>query len=250
MSGQPLLGATADVKAPGSTSGWKASVALTLSVLAVGAICYPQGRIQDVSNSNLQLDATELIGRNTSTAFRGQRDTSMDTGRDALKSITSTAATDGPTEIPPDVVKEAVRDFTGIQGGARCVAAFLFDRDASRACESANPALVSAVTVVLSLYVLFFFAPFYMFPEAAVALYAWLTFPTLQKAIMVSPKDENVPNTMRMGLLVTALVAFISRLFTLWKERNEPIAAGRQSSMLWSLVIGFIIYIIFNFLSA
>jgi len=58
------------------------------------------------------------------------------------------------------------------------------------------------------------------------------------------------PDTMRMGLLITALLAVFSRFWTLWKERNEPIATGRQSSMLVSLVIGFVIYMILNFLSA
>jgi len=82
-----------------------------------------------------------------------------------------------------------------------------------------------------------------------VAFAAWKIFPMLEKAIVDSPKDKDVPDTMRMGLLLTALVAVLSRLFTLWKERNEPIAAGRQSSMLISLVVGFVIYMIFNFLS-
>jgi hypothetical protein len=178
------------------------------------------------------LTATELIGR--------------DTSKDASAAI----ETHGPTEIPPDVLKEAVRDFNGLEGGLRCVAAFLFDRDAPSACETASPTLVAAVTVVLSLYVLFFFAPFYMFPEAAVALCAWKLFPMLEEAIMVSPKDKNVPDTMREALMITAVVAVFSRFSTLWKERNEPIAVGRQSSMLVSLVVGFVIYMILNFLSA
>jgi hypothetical protein len=242
MIDEPLLGASADAKAFGSrftSAGCKAGVALTI-LLSMGAICSPRGRIQHVPSSTLQLSAAERIGREKLQNVSG-RNTSFD--------IMSTLVTEGPTEIPPDVLKEAIRDVTGLEGGARCVAAFLFDRAASSACASASPTVVTAVTVVLSLYVLFFFPPFYMFPEAAVAFAAWKIFPMLEKAIVDSPKDKDVPDTMRMGLLLTALVAVLSRLFTLWKERNEPIAAGRQSSMLISLVVGFVIYMIFNFLS-
>jgi hypothetical protein len=273
MIDEPLLGAPADVKACGHRSAaFKASVALTLSVLAVGSICYPQGRNPDVAKSSLRPDATdiggrdtsldlmsartvsnsslglhqaELIGRDTSKKFMGRLNTSKDAG---LEDLTSAAST-GPTEIPPDVLKEAVRDFTGLEGGARCVAAFLFDRGASSACAAASPTLVAAVTVVLSIYVLFFFAPFYMFPEAAVALGLWKVFPILEEAIVVSTKDKSVFDTMRLGLLLTALVAVLSRFLTLWKERNEPIATGRQSSMLISLIVGFVLYVILNYLS-
>jgi uncharacterized membrane-anchored protein len=97
--------------------------------------------------------------------------------------------------------------------------------------------------------VLFFFAPFYMFPEAAVALGLWKVFPILEEAIVVSTKDKSVFDTMRLGLLLTALVAVLSRFLTLWKERNEPIATGRQSSMLISLIVGFVLYVILNYLS-
>ena len=58
-------------------------------------------------------------------------------------------------------------------------------------------AVAQAVTVVLSIYVLFFFAPFYMFPEPAIALGAWKLYPLLEKDIMASPKDTDVPDAMR-----------------------------------------------------
>jgi hypothetical protein len=203
--------------------------------------------MQQVPNSSIQLDVTKVGGRDTMQEFMS-RNTSM--AKEATREATeATSVATKPTEIPPDVLKEAVRDLTGLEGATRCVAAFLFDREASSVCAEASPALVAALTVVLSLYVLFFFAPFYMFPEAVVALGAWKLFPTLEDSIMVSLKDKSVPDTMRMGLLLTTLVAFVSRLLTLWKERNEQIAAGRQSSMLVSLVVGFVLYMIFNFVS-
>jgi hypothetical protein len=289
MIAQPLLGTEADVKATGSRSvpaGYKAVAALALCVVFVGAIRCPPDRIQQVPNSNLELDATDSGGRDklqnfmsgptqkippgangetrgvtdsslpletTNLASRAAKnstrsETSKDAGRDTSKEDTSVPTK--PTEIPPDVLKEAIRDITGLEGAARCVGAFLFDREASSACASANPELVAGLTVVLSLYVLFFFAPFYMFPEACVALSAWKLFPTLEEAIMALPKDRNVPDTMRTSLLLTALVAVISRCLTLWKERNEPCAAGRQSSMLTSLVVGFVLYMLLNYFSA
>jgi hypothetical protein len=229
MISEPLLGLPSDVKAPGSRSisaGSKAGVALALCFLCLGA----------ATTSNVKLEVTDRGGRDTTLEFMSRNATVL-------------AITTKPTEIPPDVLKEAVRDLNGLEGATRCVAGFLFDRDASSACAAASPALVAALTIVLSLYVLFGFAPFYMFPEAAVAFGAWKLFPMLEEAILDSHTDKNVPDTMRMGLLVTALVAFFSRLFTLWKERNEQIATGRQSSMLVSLVVGFVLYMIFNFVS-
>ena len=55
--------------------------------------------------------------------------------------------------------------------------------------------------------------------------------------------------SLRMALLITAVVAFVSRLFTLWTERNEKIAIGRQGSMLYSLVVAAVLYIILNYLT-
>jgi hypothetical protein len=109
--------------------------------------------------------------------------------------------------------------------------------------------LVGGVTVVLSLYVLFGFAPFYLFPEACVALGAWKIFPLLEEALMVSVKDKHDLDKMRMGLLITAGVAVIARLFILFNERNAKHAVGRTNNMLWSLVVAVILYIILNFLS-
>jgi hypothetical protein len=191
---------------------------------------------------------TELIGSETSKDFMGRRNAS-NTDTNPSKDIKRLPVT-RPTEIPPDVLKKAIKDFSGLQGGVRCVAAFVFDRDASSACETADPTLVAAVTVVLSLYVLFFFAPFYMFPEAAIALGAWKLYPLLEKDIMASPKDTDVPDAMREALFLSALLGFVSRCFTLWNERNEAKAAGRQSSMLVSIIMGFVIFVIFNVLSA
>merc|ERR1719324_2142423 len=201
MMQQPLLGSPADLKADRSTStACKATVCFTLCVLSVGAVCYPQGRIQEdsaaIPMSVLTTQkTTELIGSETSKDFMGRR-------------------------------------------------------NASSACETANPTLVAAVTVVLSLYVLFFFAPFYMFPEAAIALGAWKLYPLLEKDIMASPKDTDVPDAMREALFLTMLLGFVSRCFTLWTERNEAKAAGRQSSMLWSIIVGFVIFVVFNVVSA
>jgi hypothetical protein len=149
-----------------------------------------------------------------------------------------------------EVLKEVKRDLTGIGGAATCLAAFVFDREASTACARASPVLVEAGTFVLSIYVLFGFAPFYLFPQAATAIGAWKVFPMLESAIMVSPKNEEVSEKMRMALLITAVVAFVSRLFTLWTGRNEKIAIGRQGSMLTSLVVFVIIYLIFNNITA
>jgi hypothetical protein len=266
MSAQPFLGTPADVKAPQSRSisvGGKATVALALCILSVGAISYPQRQIQHVHEAAVG----ELWqSRNTLKDF-SNRNTSQDTSKDVSHSTAEESKSapksdsapksesapksdrSDPTEIPPDVLKAAIRDITGLEGAARCIAAFLFDREVSSTCEAANPTLVAALTVVLSLYVLFFFAPFYMFPEAAVALGVWKLFPTLEKTIMVSAKDTNVLDTMRLGLLITFLVGAISRLCTLWKERNEQHAVGRQSSMLISIVVGFVLYFILSFLS-
>jgi hypothetical protein len=88
-----------------------------------------------------------------------------------------------------------------------------------------------------------------MFPEAAVALATYKLFPMLEQGTMASSKDTSVADTMRLGLMVTAVVAVLSRCWTLWKERNDMVAAGRQSSMLISLVVGFVLYMILNFLS-
>jgi hypothetical protein len=72
----------------------------------------------------------------------------------------------------------------------------------------------------------------------------------LEKDIMASPKDTDVPDAMREALFLSALLGFVSRCFTLWNERNEAKAAGRQSSMLVSIIMGFVIFVIFNVLSA
>jgi hypothetical protein len=165
------------------------------------------------------------------------------------KGLPADSSDDG-NKAAMEVLKEAKRDLTQGEGAARCIAAFLFDREASTACETASPALVVAVTVVLSLYVLFFFAPFYLFPEAAVAIGAWKVFPLVEKSIIVSSKDKNISDMMRMGLFITAVVAVVSRLFILWKERNENCAIGRQGSMLSSLVVAVVLYMIFDCLSA
>ena len=52
------------------------------------------------------------------------------------------------------------------------------------------------------------------------------------------------------ALFLTMLLGFVSRCFTLWTERNEAKAAGRQSSMLWSIIVGFVIFVVFNVVSA
>jgi len=71
----------------------------------------------------------------------------------------------------------------------------------------------------------------------------------LEKAITVSEKDENALHTVRTGLLIAFAVALLSRLWTLWIDRNEKHAAGRQSSMLISLVVAFVLYFIGSFLT-
>ena len=81
------------------------------------------------------------------------------------------------------------------------------------------------------------------------AIGAWKIFPKLEEAIMVSAKDTPALEKMRMGLLVTTVVAFFVRLFTLWNERNQKESAGRQGSMLYSLVVAAVLYIILNYLT-
>jgi hypothetical protein len=82
-----------------------------------------------------------------------------------------------------------------------------------------------------------------------VAIGAWKIFPKLEEAIMVSAKDTPALEKMRMGLLITTVVAVFVRLFTLWNERNEKQAVGRQGSMLTSLVVAAVLYFILNFLT-
>jgi len=83
-----------------------------------------------------------------------------------------------------------------------------------------------------------------------VAIGAWKVFPLLEKSIMDSSKDKDITDKMRMGLLISAVVSIVSRLLTLWKERNDNCAVGRQGSMLSSLVVAVVFYMIFDAISA
>lgn len=139
---------------------------------------------------------------------------------------------------------EAMKEAKGIKGAAWCVVAFFSDLEPSKACATASPTPVAAVTVVLSLYLLFGFAPFYLFPEAAAALLAWGAFPLMEKKMKISPTDNHALVTMRMSLLATSLIAVFPRLFKLLKERNEQCAAGRQRSMIISLLVVAVLYMI------
>lgn len=263
MFAEPLLGTPETLKAKlsrSTTHECKAGGTLALVLLILGAMWH-----QHVSNETLRLEASSAPVQPHGPAIRGLAPTQNVTSAPTTQNIAGLVE-EQPREAGASAVlladsgddndkaaieafKEAKRDFTGIAGATTCLGAFLLDREASTACANTSPKLVGAVTLVLSLYVLFFFAPFYLFPEAWVAIGAWKIFPKLEEAIMVSAKDTPALEKMRMGLLITTVVAVFVRLFTLWNERNEKQAVGRQGSMLTSLVVAAVLYFILNFLT-
>lgn len=275
---EPLLGGASEklekLKVP-SVEGWKAGAGITLAlcVLIVGAMSFPpshtltsvpttQNIPSVVENKALEAGAAKMmlaLPGNVSQLPAASKEVAGMSSPAFLQPVAEKASEldavpaggDDDNKAMDESLKEAQRELTGVKGATWCVAALLFDRDAPTACKSASPMVVEGVTVVLALYILFGFAPFYLFPEAFMAFGAWKVFPLLGKDFVASANadDAEVLHKMRTGLLITTVVAFLARLFTLWTERNEKQAAGRQGSMLTSLVVAAVIYMILNFLS-
>jgi len=123
-----------------------------------------------------------------------------------------------PTLPPIPEMLEGVNQAS-LKNAAECLAALLQPHKAEAgACEVGSRHSTHAfqsMVLVLGIFLLFLFAPFYLFPEACVAALVWKTFPVALEPFLpgISSAPSDTLEAMRHAVWSLVVVAGVLRLF-------------------------------------
>lgn len=100
------------------------------------------------------------------------------------------------------------------------------------------------VSCAFILFAMYFFAPFYLFPEACVCGFFYKFFPFVLEPVLPGLKlaPEHAVQSIQFSFKVVAVIAIIGRLFA-YLSTFEPYKPPSMGLAFWSIVVAFLLFL-------
>jgi hypothetical protein len=202
-----LLGAQGPPSRPPARA---ASVVAPLLVFTVGAFVLAGTQVPPLAPPTVALASTKT------TEFEDKANAKQADAEGEAKGAQLGAAE--PTLPPIPEMLEGINQAS-LKNAAECLAVLLVPHKAAAgACEvdsSHSQHAFQLLVLVLGVFLLFLFAPFYLFPEACVAALVWKTFPVALEPFLpgISSAPSDTLEAMRHAVWSLVVVAGVLRLF-------------------------------------
>lgn len=218
MLGESLLGTTPAAAPQPSRARRLAAPAAVLAITMMGLL------VTQSTDPVVQTNALVAVGQEEYTAVN-----SLLTAEQKSELATTNRVFTTPGDVSEPGIKQAVQ----------CIAQMMAPAKATRCGANEHQNSLIYTSIVIILFFLFFFSPFYIFPEACFSAYMYKYFPHPLVPVLpgLAHAPEHAVQSIQFAFKVCAVVAIFWRFLMYSNDKSPPTFKGAIYSLIVALLL-------------